>query len=57
MGVDKMGTTILFTEEKMKEVILRQNEKFIKSLPKEKREEINNIRKKIKRMGKCKKKI
>ena len=49
-----MGTTILFTEEKMKKITLRQCEKRIKSLPKEEREEINNIRKKIKRMSeKC----
>lgn len=47
-----MGTTILFTEEKIEKITLRQNEKRIKSLPKEEREEINNIRNKIKRMEK-----
>ena len=55
MGVDKMGTTILFTEEKMKKITLRQYEKHIESLPEEEKKEIKNIRKKIKRMGKCQK--
>ena len=52
MGVDKMGTTILFTEEEMGKIALRQYEKHIESLPEQKRKEIKNIRNKIKRMRK-----
>lgn len=54
MGVDKMGTTILFTEEKMEKIFRRQNEKRIKLLSEQKRKELDSIRNKIKGMRKCK---
>ena len=54
MGVDKMGTIILFTEEKMEKIFRRQNEKCIKLLSEQKRKELDSIRNKIKGMRKCK---
>lgn len=54
MGVDKMGTTILFTEEKMEKIFRRQNEKCIKLLSEQKRKKLDSIRNKIKGIRKCK---